>query len=300
MPTLMLQQSNEERVALLASVASTAVAIVVGRRRVLSGIRWRHELAVTAAEALAGADRVEVRSDTGSVTAEIVAADLTTDVAVLRVPGSATASPVTLAAEAPRLGELIAIVGRDARGAAAIWGSVRHVSGAWRSRRGGEIARRIELDARIDPAFEGAAVVDANGALAAMAVPGPQRRILGIPASTIERVVAEIERRGYLARPYIGVRLQSLWLDEPARQELGRSERAVAIVGGVDSGSPAAQAHVELGDLLLRVDGQVIDGAEALAQRIAAAGPGNTISLEVLRGGKPLALEVRVGERPRA
>jgi S1-C subfamily serine protease len=95
------------------------------------------------------------------------------------------------------------------------------------------------------------------------------------------------------------VRLQALWLDEPASRELGRPERAVAIVAGIDSGSPAAQAHVELGDLLLRVDGQVIDGAETLARRIAAAGPGNTVSLEVLRGGQPLALEVRVGERPR-
>ena len=131
-----------------------------------------------------------------------------------------------------------------------------------------------------------------------MAVPGPQRRVLGIPGATNERVLGEIERRGHLARPYIGVRLQALWLDEPARRELGRSGRTVAVVGGIDPGSPAAQAHVELGDLLLRIDGQVIDGAETLAERIAAAGPGNAVSLEVLRGGKPLAIEVRVGDRP--
>jgi S1-C subfamily serine protease len=294
----MLQQSNEERVALLSSAAPRALAVAVGRKRVLSGILWRGEIAVTAAEGLAGAERVEVRSEAGASSAEIIATDLTTDVAVLRVSGSVTDS-AAVASAAPRLGEVVAIVGRDARGAAAIWGTVRHVSGAWRSRRGGEIARRIELDARFDPAFEGAAVIDASGAVTAMAVPGPQRRILGIPGTTIERVLGEIERHGHLARPYLGVRLQALWLDEPASRELGRPERAVAIVAGIDSGSPAAQAHVELGDLLLRVDGQVIDGAETLARRIAAAGLGNTISLEVLRGGKPLEIEVRVGERPR-
>ena len=54
----MLQQSNDERVALLSGAAARAVTIIVARRRALSGIHWRGELVVTAAEGLSGAERV--------------------------------------------------------------------------------------------------------------------------------------------------------------------------------------------------------------------------------------------------
>jgi S1-C subfamily serine protease len=139
-----------------------------------------------------------------------------------------------------------------------------------------------------------------QGAIVAMAVSGPYRRVIGIPAETIEQVVAKVERHGHLPRPYLGVRLQPLWLDEPARNQLGRSARAVPIVGGIDPGSPAAEAHLELGDLLLRADGQPVESSNSLAQRIASVGLGQVIALEVLRGGKPLVVNVQVRERPRA
>jgi S1-C subfamily serine protease len=196
------------------------------------------------------------------------------------------------------VGDAIAVLGRGPRGPAAIWGSVRLVGAAWRSRRGGEIAQRLEFDVRFDPMLEGAAVIDMQGTIIAMAVPGPFRRVIGIPAATIEQIVAKVERHGHLPKPYLGVRLQPLWLDEATRTQLGRSSHAIAVVGGIDADSPAAVANLALGDLLLRVDGQSVESAEALAQQIANAA-GQTIALEVLRGGQPIVVDIKVGERPR-
>lgn len=295
----MLQQWNDERASLLANALPRIAAVASGRRRVLSGIRWRSDLLVTAAESIAGAERVEVQLESGEAAAAVLAADLATDVAVLRVP--AAAGP--LSAEAPtatvRVGDAVAVLGRGPRGPAAIWGSVRLVGAAWRSRRGGDIAQRLEFDVRFDPVFEGAAVIDMRGAIIAMAVPGPFRRVIGIPAPTIEQIVAKVESHGHLPKPYIGVRLQPLWLDEATRTQLGRSSHAIAVVGGVDADSPAAAANLALGDLLLRVDGQPVESADALARQVAGAGPGQTIALEVLRGGKPIVVDIKVGERPR-
>ena len=296
----MLKQWNSERTSLLAGVVPRVGAVALGRRGTLSGIRWRGDLLVTAAECIADAERVPVVFEHGESTAEVLASDLTTDVAVLRLAASAGPLPPEVSPTALRIGEAVAMVARDPRGPSAIWGSVRHAGAAWRSRRGGEIAQRLEFDVRFDPAFEGAAVVDMQGAIVAMAVSGPYRRVIGIPAETIEQVVAKVERHGHLPRPYLGVRLQPLWLDEPARNQLGRSARAVPIVGGIDPGSPAAEAHLELGDLLLRADGQPVESVSSLAQRIAGVGPGQMIALEVLRGGKPLVVNVQLRERPRA
>jgi S1-C subfamily serine protease len=265
----------------------------------LSAIRWRDDLVVTAAEAIGDAERLSVRFEGDEVDAEVIATDLGTDVAVMRVAASGNSAPTTTTPTPLRIGEAIVVVGRTPRGPAAAWGSVRLAGPAWNSRRGGKIDQRLELDVGFDPALEGAAVIDMEGALAAMAVPGPYHRVLGIPAQTIETVVTKVAQTGRLPKPYIGVRLQSLWLDDETRLRLGRSARGIAAVGGVDADSPAAQAHIELGDLLLTVDGEPAENVNGLARRIASASPGQTMAFEVLRGGKPLVVHVQVGERPR-
>jgi S1-C subfamily serine protease len=290
-----LRQLSDERANLIQSIAHRVSAVILGRR-VVSGIRWRDDLIVTAAEALGGAERVDVRVEGTDTSAQVLATDLSTDIAVLRAAGTAAAGG-GISVDPLRVGETVAVAGCEVRGPTAVWGNVRFAGPAWTSRRGGTIGQRLEIDVRFDPAFEGAAIVDTNGAIAAMAVPGPLRRVLGIPAETIERVVALVQKHGHLPQPYVGVRLQSLWLDEATRTQLGRTTRRIPAISGVDPGSPAASAHVELGDLLLTVDGATAESA-SLAQRIAGMTPGQEIELEVLRGGKPLRIRVRVGERP--
>ena len=291
-----LKQLSDERAGLIQSVAPRVAALILGRRRVVSGIHWRDDLVIAAAEALSGAERVDIRVGDSSASGEVLATDLGTDIAVLRVSGLAPATG-GFSTQGLRVGETIAVVGGGENGAAAVWGSVRFAGPAWTSRRGGTIGRRLEIDVRFDPVFEGAAIVDMNGTITAMAVPGPLRRVLGIPAETIETVVALVEKHGHFPQPYIGVRLQSLWIDEATRTQLGRSARRIATVSGVDPGSPAAAAHIELGDLLLTVNRAQAESLN-LVQQIASLTPGQEIDLEVLRGGQPHQIRVRVGERP--
>ena len=304
----LLKQYSDERAVLVQNAVPKAAAIILGRRRIFSGIRWRDNLIVTAAEAIGGAEQVDIQLDGDELEARVFATDLTTDIAILRVspgatsgaaanPGAAATSSAT--ARLLRVGETIAVIGRTLRGPAAIWGTVQLAGPAWNSRRGGKIDQRLELDVGFDPAFEGAAVIDTSGNVVAMAVPGPYHRVLGIPAATIETVLAKVDQFGHLPKPYIGIRLQPLWLDDDTRTKLGRKSRAIAAVGGIDAGSPAAQAHVELGDLLLTVDGEPAESVNGLARRIAGTNPGQTVALEVLRGGKPLTINVQIGERPR-
>ena len=300
----LLKQYSDERAALVQNAVSQAAAIILGRRRVLSGIRWRGDLIVTAAEAIGGAEQVDVLLEGDEQEARVIATDLTTDIAILQVGGGAAAAvagdiPVRTEPTQLRIGETIVVIGRTQRGPAAIWGSVQLAGPAWNSRRGGKIDQRLELDVGFDPTFEGAAVIDTSGNLVAMAVPGPYHRVLGIPSATIAAVVAKVDQFGHLPKPYLGIRLQPLWLDDDTRTKLGRKSRGIAAVGGVDAGSPAAQAHVELGDLLLTLDGEPAESVNSLARRIAGTNPGQIVVIEVLRGGKPLTINVQIGERPR-
>jgi len=299
----MLQQWSRERAQLVAALTPYAVAIGRARHRSLSGIQWRGPFIVTAAEALAGSDQVLVVSERGARPASVIACDLATDVAVLRSDGADGAEPLptnlgTSSAGGVELeaGAGVIIVGRAQRGALVGFGSVRLAGPAWRSRRGGSIARRLEFSAQLDDRFEGALVADLTGVAAAMLVPGPRGSLLGIPAATVERIVGAVEQHGYLPRPYLGLRLQALWLDEATRERWGRTARSVAAVAGIESGSPAELAGLAPGDLLEAVDGVVVDDVEAFAAQIAQSSPGRALELRLRRGGQPQTLRITVAE----
>jgi S1-C subfamily serine protease len=193
----------------------------------------------------------------------------------------------------------VVIVGRAAAGPVMGFGTVRLAGPAWRSRRGGAIAQRLEFEAALDGRFEGALVADFAGTAQAMLVSGPRGRLLGIPGQTIHRIVAAVEQHGYLPRPYLGLRLQGLWLDEATRNRWGRSSRSLAAVAGVESESPAEAAGIAPGDLLEAIDGVMIDDAEGLAAQLAQSRPGGSVELRLRRGGQSQTLQVRVGERRR-
>jgi S1-C subfamily serine protease len=302
--TSVLQQWSRERSDLAAALARHTLAIALGARRSVSGIRWRGALVVTAAEALAGRDEVVLVSEHGETQGSVIACDLATDVAVLRIGAQAlpdAAGAGATAAAAPMLegGAGVVIVGRAAAGPVMGFGTVRLAGPAWRSRRGGAIAQRLEFEAALDGRFEGALVADFAGTAQAMLVSGPRGRLLGIPGQTIHRIVAAVEQHGYLPRPYLGLRLQGLWLDEATRNRWGRSSRSLAAVAGVESESPAEAAGIAPGDLLEAIDGVMIDDAEGLAAQLAQSRPGGSVELRLRRGGQSQTLQVRVGERRR-
>jgi S1-C subfamily serine protease len=299
--TTVLQQWSRERSELAAALAPHTVAIALGARRSVSGIRWRGALIVTAAEALAGRDEVVVVSEHGETQGSVIACDLATDVAVLRsgaqaLPGAVGAGATAAVDPVLEAGAGVVIVGRAAAGPVMGFGTVRLAGPAWRSRRGGAIAQRLEFEAALDGRFEGALVADFAGTVQAMLVSGPRGRLLGIPGQTIHRIVAAVEQHGYLPRPYLGLRLQGLWLDEATRNRWGRRSRSLAAVAGVEPGSPAEGAGIAPGDLLEAIDGVMIDDAEGLAAQLAQSIPGASVALRLRRGGEPQTVQINVGE----
>jgi S1-C subfamily serine protease len=282
----LLQDWSQARSSLAAALAPGAVAIVPRRHRTVSGFRWREELIVTAAEALEGCeDPLVLRAD-GEERASVIACDLTTDVAVLRVAAGvgAVMAPAKAILEA---GAGVIFAGRSRRGPLASFGSVRLAGPAWSSRRGGSIDQRLEFEGNPDGRFEGALVADFNGAAQAMLVAGPRSTLLGIPTATIERIVSTVQRHGHLPRPYLGLRLQALWLN---------SGRSLPVVAGVEADSPAQTAGLVPGDLLEAIDGVAVSDVEAVAARLAQASPGQELELQLRRGGRDQRVRIQVAD----
>lgn len=274
--------------ALAEVVACTAPSIVSVRshRFRSTGFVWKTGLIVTADEALADEGEVEIGLPDGRTgPANIAGRDHTTDIALLRA--DIASAPATLAATVPPLGALAIAVATDRDTPSAALGMVSTFGKSWRSLRGGDIDARIELDVRLRPAQQGGLALDASGQAFGMVVLGP-RRVLVIPTATIERVAAQLEVRGRIARGYLGLGLQPVRLDDG----IG------AMVMQVDKAGPAAAAGIRQGDVIVAVDGQKLSGVRALARALGPSSVGAVIDLAVRRGGEPAGFKVTVGERP--
>jgi S1-C subfamily serine protease len=287
----------DARAQLVARVSARA-ALIEAPRASFAGIVWRADTLVTAAEAVARLRCIQVTVEGGEpVRAEPVGIDLGTDVAVLRAPGVAAGSIETGDSSALRAGDPVLVAGRDRRGPLAHWSSVAQVGPSWHSRRGGRLERWLRL-AGLEPELEGAGVFDVQGRLCAMAVPGPRRRVTGIPVETITRIVGLIERHGHLPRPYLGLALRPVALEAQAAALLPEPQSRALIVLGVDPGSPAAAAGVLLGDVLLRANGNVLEDSAVLSRWLQASDVGEALDLEILRAGQKHMLSLRSAERP--
>ncbi|MGX4773805.1 S1C family serine protease [Bradyrhizobium guangdongense] len=271
-------------------VARTAPSVVSvhSHRSRSTGFVWKTGLIVTADEALADEGEVQiVLADGSTVAATVVGRDHTTDVALLRA--DTAIAPVKLAATVPALGALSVVVSTNRDAPSAALGMVSVSGKGWRSLRGGEIDARIELDVRLRPSQEGGLALNASGEPLGMAVLGP-RRVLVIPTATIERVAAQLETRGRIARGYLGLGLQPLRLDDG----LG------AMVMNVDKAGPAATAGIRQGDVIVAVNDQKLSGVRALSRTLGPASVGTVLDVAVRRGGEPVSFKVTIGERPEA
>ncbi|WP_165943464.1 S1C family serine protease [Roseicella aquatilis] len=281
-----------DRLAALAAEAAGRVVAVHGRDgRARSGLLWAEGLVVTAEEALEHDDDLTLTLPDGEVVpASLAGRDPGTDVALLKAATGAFAPLPAAPPAALRTGHVALVVGRGEFGPAAAFGLAALVGGPWRSMRGGRVDRRIQLGLRLDPMAEGGAVLDHAGRLVGMAVPGPRRRTLAIPAETIARAVEQLRTRGRVARGYLGLAMQPVQL----------AEARGLIVVGVDPRSPAGQAGVLLGDVLVAWDGAPLGSVREMLARLDPDSVGTTVTLELIRAGQPHRVQVRIGERAAA
>ncbi|WP_027577990.1 S1C family serine protease [Bradyrhizobium sp. Ai1a-2] len=267
--------------------AAPAVVSVHSHRSRASGFVWKAGLVVTADEALAEEGEVLVRFADGTErSATIAGRDHTTDVALLRVETS-NISPIKLSAGVPALGSLALVAAAERGVPAAALGLISLVGGTWRSLRGGDIDARIELDVRLRPSHEGGLALNASGDAMGMAVLGA-RRVLVIPAATIERVAGRLETHGRIARGYLGLGLQPVKLDDG----IG------AMVMSVDKTGPSAAAGIRQGDVIVGWNDEKISGVRALLKALGPDSVGATVDVAVRRGGEPVRVKLTVGERP--
>jgi S1-C subfamily serine protease len=290
---------SNQLAATVAAAAQSVVAVHGGGRRPSSGIVWQPGIVVTAEETVVHeADLALTLPDGNRVQATLAGRDPSTDIAVLRyeaTPPIKAFASTTFATDL-QAGHLALAIGRAEGGAVATLGIVSFSGAPWRSRHGGQIDARLLIDVRLPAVAEGGALVGAGGDLIGIAVFGPRRRVLAIPAATIARVVPTIRDKGHIARGYIGVGLQRVHV--PAAD--GAEARRGAMVVTVDPAGPAKTAGILQGDIIVGLGGVAVTGLRSLYQQLGPDAVGKKLAVDLIRAGARTTVDITIAPRPQA
>jgi serine protease Do len=166
----------------------------------------------------------------------------------------------------------------------------------------GAYDRYIQTDAAINMGNSGGPMFDLNGNVIGInsALISPTGASVGIglaiPTELAKPVIDSLMKGQRPSRGYLGVGLQPL--DESLAPSLGLPKDNGEIVRSVVAGGPAAQAGLQQGDVILRVNGQTVTPDQTVSYLIANTQVGRRVPLDIIRGGRRQTVQVVVGERP--
>lgn len=249
------------------------------------------------------ADAVQVALYDGrQAKAEVVGADPDSDLAVLKIQLPNLSSITFNGNHELKVGDVVLAIGNPfGVGQTTTLGIV---SALGRNRLGiNTYENFIQTDAAINPGNSGGALVDASGRLVGIntAIYSESGGSLGIgfaiPAKTAHTIMEQIIATGSVKRGWLGLEPQDITPELARAFRLKQSDGV--IVADVLRDGPAWKAGVRVGDIVLKLNDQAVEDSQGFLNQIAPLEPGKTVGLSVLRAGKRLQLDVKIGTRPR-
>ena len=247
-------------------------------------------------------------ADGKTYTAKVVGGDSSTDLAVIRIH-TGTPLPAAHFANSTDVvpGEVAIAIGNPL-GPAFSQSVTEGIVGAVRPMLYGapggppRVTSMIQTDAPINPGNSGGALADAQGdviGITSMKVGqtgngGLQAIGLGfaIPSNTVQHIVNQIMRYGYVKRAWLGIELNTGNTQLP-------TQNTTLTVAAVQPGGPSA-GKLQPHDVIVSWNGQSVHNYLQLVQDINKAAPGQTVSIGVRRGGRPVTVKVVLGTEPRS
>lgn len=273
-----------------------SVVQVRARGRAASGLVYGPDLVLTSWRAIGRDEHPDLRTADGrQLAADIAGWDPASRLALLRAQGLNV--PALSPGAPPRVGNLALALGRSWSNAiTATAGLVAIIGGPLATGRRRQIESVIRTSAPMHDGFAGGALVGADGALLGIATAAVIRGLgVVIPAAIAWTAAAAMLERGSLKRGYLGIAAQPVSV--PEKQRVHGAGAEALLVTGVKDGSPAADAGLLLGDMLISFDGVALASPEELLDLLAGDRVGRPVALRVLRGGSAVEVSVTAAER---
>ena len=263
-------------------------------------------IVVTNTHVIKGRGEAEIRialSDKREFDAKVITQDDKTDIAILKIEGGETNFPTIELEDSDSLevGDLVLAIGNPfGVGQTVTSGIISALQRTEVSHSDAQVF--IQTDAAINPGNSGGALVDMSGKLIGINTMiftqsgGSQGIGFAIPTNLVRLYVDSAASGKKVERPWIGARLEAVTRE--TAEGLGLDRVAGALVARVSTKGPAADAGIEPGDVITKVDGFEVADARTALYRLTTRGVGNTAKVDVLRKGQPVTLDLALLSPP--
>lgn len=256
-------------------------------------------LILTNAHVVDGAQEVDVKlTDKREFRAKVLGVDKRSDVAVIKIdaknlPTVRLGNPADM-----QVGEWVLAIGSPFGFENTATAGI--VSAKSRSLPGDTYVPFIQTDVAVNPGNSGGPLFNARGEVIGInsqiysGSGGYQGLSFAIPIDVAGKVKDQLVAHGKVTRGRIGVAVQEV--NQALADSFGLKEMRGALVSSVEKGSPAEKAGVEVGDVIVAVNGKAVEGSGDLSGNIADIKPGASAKLDVVRKGARKQLTAQVGE----
>ncbi|HEX7050298.1 MAG TPA: Do family serine endopeptidase [Longimicrobiales bacterium] len=254
------------------------------------------------------ADELQVTLPDGrQYTATVVGTDPSTDVAVIKIEprdGEDLPTAVLGSSDRARVGDWVLALGNPLdlqfTVTAGIISAKGRSLGILRDDVDTALEAFIQTDAAINPGNSGGPLVDLSGRVVGINTAIKSRTGFyagygfAIPITIASRVAEDLIKYGAVHRPRLGVQVSPV--NEADAEVYGLDKIAGAEVVNVQPGTPAAEAGLQLGDVIVELDGEPIADATELTMRLARRQPGDRVDLGLIRNGDRRTVTVELGQ----
>jgi serine protease Do len=158
----------------------------------------------------------------------------------------------------------------------------------------------IQTDASINPGNSGGPLFNIYGEVVGIntaIIPEAQGIGFAIPINVVKDILEDLKLKGEVERGWLGVLIQKV--TPGLAESFGLDEPIGALVAEVIEGSPADEAGLQRGDIVVSIDGYKIKDYGELSRQAAKAKSGSKVVLEVIRDGQRQEIEVKIGTYPK-
>ncbi|HLJ30082.1 MAG TPA: trypsin-like peptidase domain-containing protein [Candidatus Angelobacter sp.] len=244
-----------------------------------------------------GADRIRIWTlESGSFPVQFIGEDPDTDLALLRVDAPAMRAVKLGDSRRIRVGQLVVAIGNPYGFQYTVTAGVVSALGrSLRSQSGRLIDDVIQTDAALNPGNSGGPLVNARGEVigvnTATILPA-QGLCFAISINTAQFIATKLIRDGVIRRGYIGVQAQTAPINRTIARYHNLEIGTGALVLTVESNSPAEKGGLKEGDVIVALDGELVEGVDVLHRLLSEERINIWTSLTVLRGAQKLAMRL--------
>jgi serine protease Do len=247
-----------------------------------------------------GGKTVTVTLDSGKeVSAKVIGTDPKTDLALLKITEGSDYPYVKFAKTLPRIGDWVLAIGNPFGLGGTVTAGI--VSAEGRDIGSGPYDQFIQIDAPINKGNSGGPTFNLKGEVVGVntAIFSPSGGSVGlgfaIPSSTVDMIVGELEHGG-VHRGYLGVEIQPV--SQEIADSLGLKSTDGALVAQTQPDTPAAEAGLKSGDVIVKFNNETVASAGDLTRKVGSLKPGAKAEVTFVRNGDQKTAEVTLGALP--